>query len=303
LVHFLDQRLPGRSKLPSLTIVYLALIGVLVVIGVEIGSRIALQANDLGSRIPELISKLEHPIADSKQGLGMKIVAEVQQQLATHLRELVLPISNAVLSLLSLAEIVVLFFLVPVLSFFFLKDGQNLLSSVLNTVKEGPSRAVFRDIAQDLHVLLAQYMRNLVLLGLAASMAYAVFFSLIGLPYGLLLGAIAFFFEFVPIVGPLTSAVIILLVAGLSGYHHLIWIVLFLAGFRMFQDYVLSPMLMSAGTKLHPLVVIFGVLAGGQIAGIAGAFLSVPVLATLRIIYRQLQKKQSVLYEPGAAQV
>jgi predicted PurR-regulated permease PerM len=201
------------------------------------------------------------------------------------------------------AEILLFIVLVPILSFFFLKDGQALLSSVLNAVSER-RREIVNDIANDLHLLLAKYMRALVLLGLAASIAYSTFFSIIGLPYGLLLGAIGFFFEFVPLVGPLTSSVIILLVAGLSGYNHLLWIVIFLAAFRLFQDYVLSPLLMSSGMELQPLVVIFGVLAGSQIAGIAGAFLSVPVLATLRIVYRQMQKgKITAVYNstPGAA--
>ena len=150
---------------------------------------------------------------------------------------------------------------------------------------------MIQDIAADVHLLLAQYMRALVLLAAAAFVAYGSFFSLIGVPYGILLAAIAFPLEFIPMVGPLAAAVIILMVAGLSGFHHLLWILVFLAVFRVFQDYVLSPHLLSAGTELHPLVVIFGVLAGGQIAGITGSFLSVPVLATLRIVYRQLQKK------------
>jgi AI-2E family transporter len=72
-----------------------------------------------------------------------------------------------------------------------------------------------------------------------------------------------------------------LMVAGLSGFHHLLWILLFLAVFRVFQDYVLAPRLLSAGTELHPLALIFGVLAGAQIAGITGSFLPVPLLATL----------------------
>ncbi len=300
LVNFLDQRLPGRSKLPSLTIVYLALIGILVVIGVEVGSRIAIQANALAVRFPELISKLEQPVTGA--GIGKKIVGEIQQQLASHSRELILPITNAVMSVVSHAEILLFIVLVPILSFFFLKDGRNLITSTLNGISEGPSREMFREITDDLHLLFAQYMRALVLLGLATSVTYATFFSIIGLPYGLLLGAIAFFFEFVPLVGPLTSAVIILLVAGLSGFGHIIWIILFLAGFRLFQDYVLSPLLMSSGTALHPLAVIFGVLAGSQIAGIAGAFLSVPILATLRIIYRQLQKKQTLFYDRSPGQ-
>ena len=76
---------------------------------------------------------------------------------------------------------------------------------------------------------------------------------------------------------------------------------MFLAVFRIFQDYVLSPHLMSKGAKLQPVMVIFGILAGGQIAGIPGIFLSVPVLAILRIVYRQLKKKllNSTLDRPG----
>jgi predicted PurR-regulated permease PerM len=245
------------------------------------------------------LSKLEQPIASSHKGIGMKILSEMQQQLATHSRDLILPISNAILSVVSHAEILIIIVLVPVLSFYFLKDGQALLSTILNVISES-SRQVVHDIANDLHLLLAQYMRAMVLLGLAASIAYAVFFSIIGLPYGLLLGAIAFFFEFIPMVGPLTSAVIILLVAGLSDFGHLLWIILFLVAFRLLQDYVLSPLLMSSGIRLHPLLVIFGVLAGSRIAGIPGAFLSVPVLATLRIIYRQVWKPQpSLVCKPG----
>jgi predicted PurR-regulated permease PerM len=194
---------------------------------------------------------------------------------------------------MSHVEIILFIVLVPILSFFFLKDGRTMLSSFLEAIPQIAHRDMLKDITNDLHHLFVQYMRALVLLGLAASAAYGIFLSLIGLPYGLLLGAIAFPFEFVPIVGPLTSSAIILLVAGLSGFDHLLWIILFLIVFRLFQDYVLSPQLMSSGTELHPLIVIFGVLAGGQLAGIAGTFLSVPVMATLRIVFRQLIKKKT----------
>ena len=121
-------------------------------------------------------------------------------------------------------------------------------------------------------MLLAQYMRALVLLGLLASVAYGACFSVMGIPYGILLAAVAFPLEFIPMVGPLAGAAIVLLVAGLSGSPHLLAISLFLVAFRFFQDYVVSPQLLSAGMKLHPLLVIFGVLAGGSIAGVAGSF-------------------------------
>jgi len=65
-------------------------------------------------------------------------------------------------------------------------------------------------------------------------------------PYALLLAAIAAILEFIPMIGPLTAAVTILLVAGFSGYEHLLFILIFLGVYRLFQDYVLSPRLLVA---------------------------------------------------------
>jgi predicted PurR-regulated permease PerM len=60
--------------------------------------------------------------------------------------------------------------------------------------------------------------------------------------------------------------------------------------FRLFQDYVLSPYLMGKGVEMNPMLVLFGVLAGEQIAGITGMFFSIPVLATLRVILVRLRR-------------
>jgi predicted PurR-regulated permease PerM len=94
-------------------------------------------------------------------------------------------------------------------------------------------------------------------------------------------------------VGPFVGAVTVLVVTGVAGYPHLIALVVFLAIYRLFQDYVLSPALMGAGVQLHPMLVLFGVLAGEQLAGIPGMFFSVPVMAALRLIYVRLRARRS----------
>jgi len=295
LIKLLDRWLPGRSKALALSIVYLSLIGLLIVIGIAIGSRVVLEANALATRAPELLSRLEQPAegiaGPSIQTVKVTVVSTLRKQLVDHSRDILSLLPNAALGVLSHAGSLMFIVLVPILSFFFLKDGRVIRSSVMGILAEGSRRDMITEIAADLHLLLAQYMRALVLLAAAAFLAYGVFFFLLGVPFGILLAAIAFPLEFIPMVGPLAGSAIIMLVAGLSGFHHLFWILGFLAAFRVFQDYVLSPRLLSAGMELHPLVIIFGVLAGGYLAGIAGSFLSVPVLATLRIVYRQLQKE------------
>ena len=62
LVKFLDRRLPGRSKVLALTLVYLALVGFLIVVGIAVGSRVVQQANALAVRLPDLISKFQAPL-------------------------------------------------------------------------------------------------------------------------------------------------------------------------------------------------------------------------------------------------
>jgi predicted PurR-regulated permease PerM len=295
LVNLLDRWLPGRSKVLALTIVYLALVGFLIVVGIAVGSRVVQQANALTARLPDLLAKY-HPATRSANPPTSPldknaIILKVQEQLAHHSRELLSLLSNAALGVIKRAGNLIFIVLVPILSFFFLKDGREIRDSVLNFLAEGSRRDTVERIAQDLHVLLAQYMRALVLLGLVASVTYGVFFSLMGVSYGILLAAVDFPLEFIPMVGPFSGAAIVLIVAGLSGSPHLLAILVFLVAFRLFQDYFVSPHLLSAGMKLHPLLVIFGVLAGGSIAGVAGSFLSVPVLATLRIVYRNLVAK------------
>ena len=76
-------------------------------------------------------------------------------------------------------------------------------------------------------------------------------------------------------------------VAVLSGYQRWAFVLLFLVFWRLVQDYVISPRIMGARVELHPLAALFGILAGGEIAGVLGVYLSIPVMASLRIVWRR----------------
>ena len=141
-------------------------------------------------------------------------------------------------------------------------------------------------------------MRSLLLLCLATLVSFSIVLSLMGVHYSVLLASIAFTLEFVPLAGPLAAAAIIVGVSYFSGYAHpLWWIVAFLGFYRVFLDDVVSPHLMRRGVKLHPLLVLFGVFAGGEIGGIAGIFLSVPVLALMRLLYYEMHKRPNAWSE------
>jgi len=294
IVDFIDRVLPlKRSRTPALAIVYLALVGGIVIAGVAVGTSVADQANKLAHSISELLKPeqtLDLPLPQPVKPIGAQILSVLRKAIEENYQQILQTLPQAVVKGVGAAAGLVLIVIVPILSFFFLKDGRAMQRYIVSQVEDDVSRGILREIAKDLDILLAQYMRALVILGLAASVTYGVFFSILGVPYAVLLAALAFPLEFIPMLGPIASSAIILLVAASSGYHHMWAIAGFLGAYRIFQDYVLSPQLMSAGMELHPLLVVFGVFAGEQIAGIPGAFLSVPVMAVLRMIYARVER-------------
>ena len=158
-------------------------------------------------------------------------------------------------------------------------------------------RPAAKSFFADMHEMMLHWTRAIVLVALATVLLYAMAFSIMRVPYSVLLAMMAFPFEFVPLIGPPIAFAIILIVAFFSGYHHLLWLVAVFLLVRIIEDYVIQPFLMgsSRGVQLSPLVVIIGALAGGAIAGVPGLLLSIPVIATLRILYRHLGNRDENL--------
>jgi predicted PurR-regulated permease PerM len=293
LVNALDRILPSsRTRAPALALSYLIFVGVVVFIGIQIGSRVAEQAKDLGTKIPAMMERNKEPspaAPEAVNSLKAQIMEKARTEFAKRSGDLLSVLPEAGVKFMTVASDLIYVVIIPILAFFFLKDGEAIRGHMLDIVPGGSRRVLLDDIMADIHLLLAHYMRALVVLSVAAFTAYSIFFSVVGLPYGVLLGAVGGMLEFIPMVGPLTAAVLILIVTAVSGGPVLI-VLIFIAVYRVIQDYILSPHLMGQGVELHPLLVLFGVFAGAEIAGIAGTFLSVPVLALVRILYLRIRK-------------
>ena len=177
--------------------------------------------------------------------------------------------------------------LIPILSFFFLKDADTFRRSVLAMLPRGRLRWRGDEFFEDINSTLAAYIRAQLTACVLIGAICSIGFALIGLPSPLVLGLIAGILEFVPLVGPLTVAILALLLALLhSGFGMGFVMLLFLGVLRIVQDYVIYPRIIGQGIHLHPLAVILAILAGAEIAGVAGIFLAIPVIAVLTVSYR-----------------
>ncbi|HYL75174.1 MAG TPA: AI-2E family transporter [Bryobacteraceae bacterium] len=290
------QRFTPRRISPNvaLVIVYLALLGGIVALGLTVASRIGEEASSLATRLPDLLRNREWintlPLPGWLEPVRVRIVDMLQTELDNGGKEVLPYVKSLGGQLLSGARYSIYIVLVPILAFFFLKDGKEMREHIVDSLSPGRQRIMIDEILADINRLLGQYIRALVLLAVSSFIAYSVFLGATGAQYAVLLSCIAGLGEFLPVVGPAAAGVVTLLVAGLSGYPHLLAFAIFWLLFRMFQDYAVSPYVMGKGVDLNPLLVLFGVLAGEQIAGVVGMFFSVPVIATLRIVFVRLQR-------------
>jgi predicted PurR-regulated permease PerM len=297
VLNFVQRIVPARfSRNVTLAIVYVLFLGAIVGIGFGVGTAIAEQATNLVYQLPDLVKSKDPlaaiPFPEILDPLRSRIVEGIRAQVASLNKEAFPLIKTALASVAARAGSILEFVLVPILGFFFLKDGTQIRQAVIDWTTTGRNSVILDEIFDDVHVLLGHYIRALVILSACSFIVYSTFLQFSGGQYAVLLGGVAAVLEFIPVVGPLAAGVIIVIVEGATGYSHLVLVVVFLLCYRLFQDYVLSPYLMGAGVELHPLLVLFGVLAGEQIAGIPGMFFSVPVIAALRIVYVHLLRSR-----------
>jgi predicted PurR-regulated permease PerM len=281
LVGLLSRPFPLKSRTLALALTYIIVMGALVSITVVIGSHVAGEARHLIANPPDYQGFLDSlaaahpafsPTLESFRGSINQQVGKVATAAPQLTQEFLEASSNLIYLIV-----------IPILSFFILKDGASIRDAFLATFSAGEKRARVAATLAEVHVLLLQYMRALLVLCCTALVVIGLGLTAMGVHYALLLASFSFFCEFVPMAGPVAEIVVILTVSALTGYQHVWAIAAGLGVFRLVQDYVIWPRLMSRGVELHPLLVIFGVFAGGQIGGVAGVFFAVPALALARL--------------------
>jgi predicted PurR-regulated permease PerM len=280
-----------RSRGGAIAIIYVLIIGSLFTFFFFVGPRIGHEAQKLTESLPSLIERVNSGEIVEQIGIEHGMSPATRDQLSaflrTHSSYLLVIAQRAGLRIAEVAQESWLLILVPILAAFFLKDGSTFTRVALSFVHSKPQREFLQGVIADMNEMLAHFIRAQLILVVLSWAAYSSFLALMKVQYALMLGTAGGILEFIPLVGPLVAALLIMSVALLTGFPHWLIVGIFLLGWRLVQDYVVSPRIMGKSVELHPLAAIFGVLAGAEIAGVLGVYLSIPVMASLRIVWRR----------------
>lgn len=274
----------------AIAVAYLIVFSILGVAIALLAPRVSEQAKQLSTNLPAYTTSIRVWFGDvSNRFERYRVPESIQIQINEKAGGLAADISAQVLNFLtSLASYLPWLILVPVLGFFFLKDANFFRISFLRLFPSGRWRARIESVIYDVNQTLAAYTRAQLISCVLIGIICTIGFYFIGINYALLLGIVAGVLEFIPLLGPLTVAILAVTAAGLQSPSQAVYTAVFLGALRICQDYIFYPRIVRGGIHLHPLAIILSVLAGEQIAGIPGVFISIPVVALLTVLYKHV---------------
>lgn len=286
-----DGKLP---RLWAVTLIY-ALIGILLL---AMSRYLYPHLVEQGTVFVEDIPRLENALIAvvGPRPLGIDINALVSQAVTT-----VTGFGKAQTAghlLVNAFETFIKIFLFLVATFYLLMDAPRLGQATRSSLPPG-YREELGALARQIHLTWQQYIRGELLLFLIMATATSIGLTVLGVPGALFIGLASGALELLPLVGPYTAGALAVSVAYFNGTNPFGWsqfayaaiVALMYFVFRELEDYIVIPNVLGRAVRLHPLVVLFAVTAGGIIGGLLGLVLAVPVAASLKAVFSYLYAK------------
>jgi len=282
----------------------------LLVIAALLLPLVQLQVTELARRAPALVGvareRLEQVMRLAQQQLAPDDITKLRDMLASGATDLASWAGRLVQGLLTsgiaLANLLSLIFITPIVAYFLLRDWDRIIALVDGWLPR-QYLAVIREEARLVDATLSGFIRGQLLVCLGVGVYYAAALSLIHLEFGLILGILAGILTFIPYVGFATGFVLALSLAlvqwgDLSG---LLWVVGVFALGQVLEGNVLSPKLVGERVHLHPVWVIFALLAFGSVFGFLGVLMALPAAAVVGVLVRFALGRYlaSPLYDPA----
>ncbi|HVA25563.1 MAG TPA: AI-2E family transporter [Chloroflexota bacterium] len=296
-------------------IVYLAFLGLLAGAGTWLGSRVVPQVQELVKNLPSEMARLQDFLAGKEQQIGhpgliTDQITSFEQNFGMGGGNGSAPgaalngasLGTAVGFATRLTDVLANIVVVLVVGYYFLLDGARIWSGARAIVPRRHSpKLAFLEL--QLNRVIGGYIRGQLTLALIIGLSVGIGMLVLGVRYPAVLGVAGFFFELIPMIGPVMTGVLCLIVAAFQGFPLVLWVLIFYIVLQFVEANVLGPRISGHAVGLHPAASILALVVGADLFGLWGALVAVPlaglavVLATALI--RQLRgERVDGLVEP-----
>ncbi|USS86364.1 AI-2E family transporter [Fructilactobacillus cliffordii] len=281
------------SRSGGTAIIFVVLLGLIVFLLVSFIPRLVAQIANMASNMPQFAAHQEASLTKlTKHGFLKNInwdpiIAKVQSEYSAYLKTLLSHLSSSAGNIISMAaSVVVTIITAPIILFYMLKDGDKLVPS-LEKMLPGLSdrhRKQTRILLRKMNQTLSHYIGGQVIECLFVGTFTSIGYFLIGQKYALLLGVFAGFCNLIPYVGPYIGILPALLVAITVSPVQAIWTIVVVIIVQQVDGNFVYPNVIGKTLNIHPLTIIIILLAAGNIAGLLGMILAIPIYAIVKVV-------------------
>lgn len=281
-----DRKVPRSIAVLLIYAIFIAAITVVLMnmipMMIEQFQALNKHAPELTMRAQNLVDNLNNTsiIPESIRNGITKALVQLEKYAATAVMEIVNNIGN-------MLNIVFIAFIIPFLAFYILKDFEVFERTVLTYVPKSHRKSAVR-LLKEIDEALGSYIRGqFIVCVIVGVLAYIGYWS-IGMPYALLLAALVAIFNIIPYLGPFFGAAPALIVASTVSVKMMLLVIVVNTVCQILEGNIISPQVVGRTLHMHPLSIIFALLVGGEIAGIVGMIIAVPIFAALKVILQHL---------------
>ena len=304
-MHFFKWPISRTVSVVLVFILMTLMVGLLLLIVIPL---LAEQVRHLVERAPEMLDWLvETAVPWVQSQLGLSTVALDLETVLENAKEYWKEAGSAMLGVLgtvsrggqAAVNWLMNLVLIPVVTFYLLRDWDKLVEGVRLLLPRSVEPTVSQ-LASEVDEVLGAFIRGQLLVMVALGVIYALGLWAVGLDLAFIIGLAAGLLSIVPYLGTFIGVIagVIATLFQFGDIWHLVFVLLVFGVGQMLEGMVLTPMLVGDRIGLHPVAVIFAVLAGGQLFGFLGILLALPAAAALNVLVRHLNQRyrESVLY-------
>ncbi|HEP1795260.1 TPA: AI-2E family transporter [Streptococcus suis] len=289
--------------------VLFVLIGLLLVWGLAVAiPSIQEQVTSFAQNLPSNIQKIESHVTtlleneqfEQFRPTALEMLNKVNDQIISYAQKFSSSAVNWASSLISTAsQIIVAILIMPFILFYLLRDGQQLNAHVTQYLPTKWRSSVSK-VLTDVNSQLSNYVRGQVTVAIIVALMFSVMFSLIGLSYPVTLGVMAGFLNLIPYLGSFLAMIPAVILGIIAGPFMLIKVLIVFMVEQTIEGRFVTPLIIGSSLSIHPITILFVLLTAGQMYGVLGVLLGIPIYASIKVVVKAIfewYKAYSGLYE------
>jgi predicted PurR-regulated permease PerM len=285
------RRVPRGFSILLIYFTFVLLVVVAVLNAVPVATR---QITQLTNNMPDIIAQVNHWIdmANShKQYLPDAVRLGLENALGNVEKNLTGSVSSIFTFIGSAVNAIFVAFVVPFLVFYMLKDARSIGRGFVRLMPKSRRRSI-HSLMLSVDETLGSYIRGQFLVMLALGILAITGYLIVGMPYALLLAVFLAFADIIPYLGPFIGAAPALLLAATVSPAMVIKVLIVNVVVQQCEGNIISPQIMGRSLKLHPMAIVAALLIGGELGGILGMIVAVPVLAVLKVVWTHIRSER-----------